>query len=79
MNQEELINWLKPIKFNPDVHEIIKSRFKGFCQICGFQYYSNEYITFNREKKKGRHINCQEPSIKNRKKAVWGPRMVKKP
>lgn len=78
MNQKELIDWLKPVGFNPQVHVIIKSQFKGFCQICSKKYSFGEFVTYNPEKKKVRHIDCKDPKIKNRKKNTWGPTVVKK-
>lgn len=66
MEQIELIEWLKPKKFNPDVHLIIKARFNYGCQLCYRKYFKGEYIIWNPEKKKGRHIDCK--AVKNRNK-----------
>jgi 5-methylcytosine-specific restriction endonuclease McrBC GTP-binding regulatory subunit McrB len=78
MNQEELIEWLKPKKFNPEVHIIIKAQFKGFCQLCSKSYMIGEFVTWNHEKKKARHINCEDPSLRNRSSFRRKPRMIKK-
>jgi len=59
LNQQRLIEWLNPIGFNPEVHKVIKSLFEGYCNLCYKKYYKGEYITFNPEKKKARHINCE--------------------
>jgi len=66
MNQEELILWLRPTKFDPQKHKIIKAKFKYSCQLCYRPYFVGEYICFNYEKKKGRHINCEDPKVKER-------------
>lgn len=78
MNQEELIEWLKPKNFNPEVHIIIKTQFKGFCQLCSKAYKAGEFVTWNPDKKKARHIDCKDPLIKNRGTFRRKSRVVKK-
>lgn len=68
MEQDKLIDWLKPTKFNPENHVIIQSKFPGKCQLCYRKYYKNEFIVFNPVKKKGRHINCKDPIVERRNK-----------
>jgi hypothetical protein len=66
LSQEELINWLKPTNFDPNRHTIIKAKFKYSCQLCYRPYYVGEYIAFNVEKKKGRHIDCDSLQVRSR-------------
>lgn len=59
MNQNQLVDWLKPTKFDLSTMFIIKSKYKGKCQLCYRIFYPNEYIVGWLGKKVYKHINCE--------------------
>lgn len=67
MNQKELIEKLQPTRFDPEKHTLIKAKYEGMCQLCYRNYFPTEWIAFNFEKKKGRHIDCEDFNVKKRK------------
>lgn len=42
----------------------MQTKYKGACQLCYKFYWPREYIIWNPEKKKGRHVDCD--SVKYR-------------